>query len=244
MNLQSRRIYLKNAFNVRDIGGYGTRDGGLVKWNLLFRADGLSALDGADWQLLRERNIKTILDLRSLSETKTLGYAVPEDMTYAHCPLQREDIDVRDPLAGARNAFGRSLTQGYLGMVGENTDLLAAALAQVTQGLERGAVLFHCTAGKDRTGVLAAVILYLLGVYDEDIVADYQVSYTYNKKGVNLLLKDMPQMEKIRPFLYSAPETMETLLDYFKEVDMEGILKENGYTEEKTELLRRSAISG
>lgn len=61
-------------------------------------------------------------------------------------------------------------------MAGENTGLLAAALARLTASLDDGAVLFHCTAGKDRTGVLAAAVLWLCGAAREDIVADYEVS--------------------------------------------------------------------
>lgn len=141
-----------------------------------------------------------------------------------------------------QNAFGRSLTQGYRSMVGEYTQLLAAALEQVAKGLEKGAVLFHCTAGKDRTGVLAAVLLYLLGAEAEDIIADYQVSYTYNRKGVNKMLEQFPQLEQMKPFLYSNAESMEELLVYLEEVNIRKLLADCGFTDEKTAKLKEFAL--
>lgn len=242
MNQNTRRIYLQNAFNVRDIGGYRAENGKTVKWNALFRGDGLCALTPEEWTQLEDRGIRTVIDLRSLSETTTHGYKVPDAISYRHCPLQEEDIHIDNPLASAQNAFGRSLTQGYRSMAGEYTQLLAAALEQVAKGLEKGAVLFHCTAGKDRTGVLAAVLLYLLGAEAEDIIADYQVSYTYNRKGVNKMLEQFPQLEQMKPFLYSNAESMEELLVYLEEVNIRKLLADCGFTDEKTAKLKEFAL--
>ena len=65
------------------------------------------------------------------------------------------------------------------------------------EGLSKGPVVFHCTAGKDRTGVLAAILLLRLGVDEEDIIADYQVSFTYNRRGMNQLLARYPEMQAL-----------------------------------------------
>ena len=74
-------------------------------------------------------------------------------------------------------------------MIGEDAALAGQAAWAVMEGVTQGAVVFHCTAGKDRTGVLAAMLLLLLGVAEEDIIADDQVSFTYNRRGVNQLLE-------------------------------------------------------
>lgn len=94
--------------------------------------------------------MRTVLDLRSLAEIETGRDAVPEGVEWYHCPLQREQIDAKDITGSAERAFAGSLTDGYLNIVKTNGALLASAVRQLIAGLEKGAVLFHCTAGKDR----------------------------------------------------------------------------------------------
>ena len=200
MGQHIRRLRLGCIHNVRDLGGYGTEHGGITRWNTIYRAGNLSQADAADWSILQEAGIKTILDLRSSSEVSSQPDQAPEDIQWFHMPLQTEQIDVDNLSESAKQAFEKSLKEGYLVMAGQNATMLAAALKKLTDCLNQGAVLFHCSAGKDRTGVLASVILYLCGVDPEDIVADYQVSYTYNQKGLNQLVKHMPGYEQISLF--------------------------------------------
>lgn len=233
-----KRIILTNAFNVRDLGGYTGEDGNITKWNQLIRSDGISKLNEQDWDILVKKGVRTVIDLRSISETKMQPDVVPSAVTYVHCPLQKEDLDINNPTKSVANAFSKSLTQGYQSIVCDGIDLLVNALKQVIRGLESGAVLFHCSAGKDRTGVLAAVLLYLLGVEDEDIIADYQVSYTYNRRGINEAAKSLPNYEDFKMFLYSNPEYMETLLAYFGETDLSKTLYEAGLQKKEVKRLK------
>lgn len=137
-------------------------------------------------------------------------------MEWYHCPLQREQIDAKDITGSAERAFAGSLTDGYLNIVKTNGALLASAVRQLIAGLEKGAVLFHCTAGKDRTGILASCIFTLCGISQEDIVADYEVTYTYNKKGMNRLLRmlDEETRGRMEPLMRSDAESMERLLAF------------------------------
>ena len=182
MEQHIRRLRLNHVANVRDLGGYEA-DGGMIRWNMLDRAGDLSGADEGDWERLKAVGVRTILDLRSASELRVKPDRPPQGISWYHLPLQTEEIDLEHPADLAGLAFLKSLRESYVIMAGENTGLLAAALARLTAALDDGAVLFHCTAGKDRTGVLAAAVLWLCGAAREDIVADYEVSHTYNQGG-------------------------------------------------------------
>ncbi len=227
-----RRFRLEHAGNIRDIGGYEAEDGKATRFGCLLRGSGLHNLDAAEWRKLTDYGVRTVLDLRSLAEIEMNGDNVPEGVEWFHCPLQRSQIDNKDISASAAKAFKGSLTQGYLDMVTENGDLLAAAVKQLIAGLEKGAVLFHCSAGKDRTGVLASTILYLCGVSDEDMIADYEITYTYNKKVLECMLETMDpeSAEKMRPYLYSRAENMEAQVKNYHELGLEQHLKQYGVT--------------
>lgn len=233
-----RRVKLERAYNVRDLGGFQTENNETTKWNLLFRSDNLSHLTKRDWSILVEYKIRTIVDLRSSSEVRLQSYCVPEGITYFHSPLQKEEVNLSESLESAGNAFTKSMMEGYLSIIDTCTEELAKTLCLITEGLEQGAVLFHCTAGKDRTGVVAAVLLYLLEVSKEDIIADYQVSYTYNKNGINTMMKKIPQYEQLKHLLYSNPEDMEELLIHMEQISLTKKLSEYGFDASHTALLK------
>lgn len=233
-----KHLILPHAFNVRDMGGIVTESGKAVRWNRLFRADALSALEGEEWQTLYEKGIRTVVDLRSFSETETFPDRVPDGIAFFHCPMQEENLDIHHLDKGAAAAFRRSMSECYADMVRKTPKLLCTALHTVKTGLENGAVIFHCTAGKDRTGVLAAVILTVLGAYDADILADYEVSNTYNRNGLHRILESLSNYEEMLPMLSSAPEHMEALLQYFRENDLCRILAENGFSAADCDALR------
>jgi protein-tyrosine phosphatase len=169
-----RLIPLEGCFNFRDLGGYRGAGGRQVRWRTLFRADGLARLTPADLDQLRGLGLRTVIDLRTADEITARGRIDLEhpELAYHHLPM----IDVlppadelphwSDPLFVARQ---------YQGM------LRSGALA-VTRALELLAdeksypVAYHCMAGKDRTGILSALVLELLGVAEEEIVGDYALS--------------------------------------------------------------------
>lgn len=129
-----RRLRLQHAFNVRDLGGYETSGGSYTRWNVLYRADGLSGLDDKEWNILKEAGIRTVIDLRSKSEAQEQPEQVPEPIQYYHCPLQEEQISMGDIEASALAAFTQSLDEGYRMMVKNNGSLIAAALRTLIGG--------------------------------------------------------------------------------------------------------------
>lgn len=237
-----KHLILPHAFNVRDMGGIVTKSGRAVRWNRLFRADALSALDAEEWQVLYQKGVRTVVDLRSLSETETFPDRVPSGIALCHCPMQEENLDIHNLDEGAAAAFRRSMSECYADMVRKTPHLLCTALHTVKTGLRDGAVIFHCTAGKDRTGVLAAVLLTILGAYDADILADYEVSNTYNRNGLHKILESMPNYEEMLPMLSSAPAHMEALLQYFRDNDLFAILAENGFSQADCAELRELVL--
>ena len=238
-----KHIPMDGPQNFRDLGGFLTASGQVVAWNRLYRADGLSGLSEGDIAWFRRLNIRTIMDLRSTAEQAARPDRVPEGVRFCSCPMMREQGSGEQP--GSASAFLQSLKVGYLAMIRDGAPLVGSAVNAVLDGLEQGAVVFHCTAGKDRTGVLAAVLLLLLGVSEEDITADYEVSYTYNARGVNRAVAQVPQL---KPYLeqagedsvlHSNPKNIRAVLDELNAGTISGLLKAAGVSPERQSRLRR-----
>lgn len=168
-----RVIAFTNVFNVRDLGGLRTADGRRVRRGMVFRADGVDRLDGEDLEVARALGLRTVIDLRTPGELERRGGFPVEHLPvdWHHLPLiasmwSEEELAT----TGGAAAF---LQDRYLDMLVEG----AGSIARVVELAADGApVLFHCAAGKDRTGVVAAVLLGLLGVSHEDIADDYHLS--------------------------------------------------------------------
>lgn len=170
---QERFVGLQGCFNFRDLGGYRTTDGGRLRWQLLYRSGGLQRLTDPDVAVLRRRQLRTVVDLRSPGEMQRMGSA-PSDLGATVV-----GASMTQALPGAAEAASWSdpeqVAAHYLGMLQAAAPAVTTALEALSQpGALPG--VFHCTVGKDRTGVLAAVVLGALGVTDDDIVTDYTLS--------------------------------------------------------------------
>lgn len=228
-----KRLKLEHAYNVRDMGGIETADGRITRWQRLYRSDSLHGLLPQEWKRLEDAGIKTVIDLRSSAERARCKETPPDSIKSIHCSMQKDRLPDQneDEVTAARKAFGGSLTTGYRSMLLDTPHLLVCALKQVVCGLEKGAVLFHCTAGKDRTGVLAAALLFLLGADSSDIVAEYEVSYTYNRRGFFRFQDTMPNFKDLQPLLFSDAENMEQLVAFFKEINLADYLAKHDFSD-------------
>jgi protein-tyrosine phosphatase len=172
-----RLVPLDGAFNFRDLGGYRGAGGSLTRWGLLFRSDTLHELTPSDVDRLRSMGLATVIDLRTPGELERTGRGLlgPEPIGYRHLSVIGEGPGgdaVGEAMAGPSVD---DLTARYLWYL----EVGAAALAEALTLLGEAAnypLVFHCAAGKDRTGVLAALVLDLLGVEPEVIVADYVIT--------------------------------------------------------------------
>jgi protein tyrosine/serine phosphatase len=187
-----RRIALERAFNFRDLGGYPAESGQTVRWGLVYRADGIHRIEGADLARVAALGIRTVLDLRTRGELTDHGRVRTESMnaTYHHLPLL-ENVWERD-LLGAEHDAVEFLAGRYVAMLDVGADSIVTALAAIADS-DRLPLVFHCSAGKDRTGVLAAVLLSVLGVSDDDIAADYALSRAAMREMAEWVRTERPE---------------------------------------------------
>jgi protein-tyrosine phosphatase len=171
----TRDIALVDTFNLRDLGGYPTADGRRVRWRRLFRGAGLQRLTGADLETVRALGLVTAIDLRTAGELETRGRYPSEvlPVTFHHLPMIDAIWDLTD--LDPDEAPEHYLVARYREMLVEGSATIAETMRILSRPEELPAV-FYCAAGKDRTGVLAALVLDALGVEPASIVADYHLS--------------------------------------------------------------------
>ncbi len=212
----ARKLPLSGCVNFRDLGGYRTADGRQIRWRTLFRADGLTRLDADDCAQLADVGLVTVIDLRTVDEVEQRG-RFPEDafeVEYHHLPLTDvlpppEDLQRYDEPIFVTSRYRQLFTEG------------SPSLARAVEVLaEPGALpaVFHCSAGKDRTGILAALVLGFLGVPHDVIVDDYALS----AEGMVALMARLKaeyadaaeEVERYAPAVTAvSPRTMEAFLD-------------------------------
>ena len=157
---------LDGAYNFRDLGGLPTADGRCVRRGLLYRSDTLQALTPQDVAFLRDTlTIRLVIDLRLFEEASEEGRGLlssVDGLTFVNTPLEMASLEGVSPNDVMRHLYSRCLASGSLPVAVER---IAEHAGSPT--------IFHCAAGKDRTGIVAALVLDLLGVTDEAIVEDY-----------------------------------------------------------------------
>ena len=173
--MTERRVALTGPVNFRDLGGYPTSDGRTVAWRRLYRSDSLHHLEPEDGPLLHERGVVTAIDFRADDELDRIGIGrLGElDIRHVHLPtVDRALHTVRPPDYDPPS----TAAEIYVIMMRSGAAAYAAALRALVEPGALPAVYF-CMAGKDRTGVFSAIVLGLLGVADDDIVADYVLTH-------------------------------------------------------------------
>lgn len=199
-----RVLPLEGVYNVRDLGGYSTNDGRQTIWKKLFRGGDLNHLTETDLKYLEKLNLHTYIDFRSLREYEAAPDKIVSTLTeYAWIPVNAGDIGMLASLTPEK--IPEIMPDAYRFMVRECQDkfreffrLLAIA--------ERSPLLFHCTAGKDRTGIAAALFLSAVGVNKETILEDYLLSAKYIKGKYDAILQKFPILA---PLLTVKPEYLE-----------------------------------
>ncbi|MEM7543692.1 MAG: tyrosine-protein phosphatase [Pseudomonadota bacterium] len=175
-----RDIHFDGAKNVRDLGGLSTGTGRLIKQGLIIRSDGLGRLTGADLERVRNMQLGSVVDFRFASERQNNPDRLPTPQPRTHLISFIPDGSIelfRKTNEGDLTPENAHLMmcQNYAGIAKNHAPLLREFLDLISDA-ENLPCLFHCTSGKDRTGVMAALLLRLLGVPMEDIVEDYVLS--------------------------------------------------------------------
>ncbi len=167
-----RSITFELVFNVRDLGGLPTGDGGTIRKGVLFRGDGVHRLAGDDLERARGLGLRTVVDLRTVAEIERGRFPVDQHpVDWVHLPILHA-LWSEDELVATVGAVD-FLRERYLEMLVSGGPSLARLVELTAAGTP---LLFHCAAGKDRTGVAAAVLLGLAGVPADEIAADYHAT--------------------------------------------------------------------
>lgn len=213
----SRILPIKGGYNFRDLGGIPTKDGRTIKRNLLFRTDELSNLQSTDLELLANLNIQTVVDFRTDFERSQSIDKVPTT-----CKNQIH-LDI---LAANMNAFMAEIQKGitdfkpflmqfYKEMVLSDDAIKEyAAFFKVLENTDNSSIIYHCTAGKDRTGVATALILEALNVDWDEIESDYLLSNEFLKTKYQTYISQNPALADV--FLVQ-PAYLKTAFDAINE---------------------------
>lgn len=214
-------IPFETACNFRELGGYEAMDGRHVKFGLIYRGVALShRMSQADKDKIASMNLKYILDLRAAGEAELDPDFVPEGVRHERiCGLW---VDENTEFDFSPGAIEKSMSQ----MTGDPAEMLMdfyrgmplknkafkALFKELSEG--NAPLLFHCSAGKDRTGTAAILILLALGVDEETAIADYLLTNVYRKAIID------KELEKAKKMFPDDPQMME------RYAGKEGVLKE------------------
>ena len=168
-----RHLDWEGCFNARDLGGLRTRDGRVTQFGRIMRADSLDGLTAAGWAALVADGVRTIVDLRNDDEIGADVAPRPVDVATVRVPLDVSDDREFWSVWGSGPQFGTPLYyRPHLERFPERSAAAVAAIARARQG----AVAFHCSAGRDRSGQIALLVLALAGVEPDEIATDYALS--------------------------------------------------------------------
>ncbi|WP_231929632.1 tyrosine-protein phosphatase [Micromonospora inositola] len=226
-------------FNFRDVGGHTGHDGRTVRRGRLYRSDSLHRIDETDREAFTALGVRTVIDLRRPAEVERDGRVPAYDgLTYRHIhPEHRDWAEIRyDPA----QSLARYLADRYADLAQTGTAGLAEAVGLIADSAT-APVVVHCVAGKDRTGIVCALTLAVLGVADADIATDYALSTEASARFSAWAAATTPAAEQLPPpFLASPAEAMTLFLTELRAGygSVEGYLRHAGITDAQLAALR------
>ncbi len=241
---QGRRRVLgwEGCLNSRDLGGYATTDGRETRWGEVVRSDRLGDLTDAGQAALMAHGIRTIIDLRRPNELRLYPNPFADPAHLGGHGITYVNISLVDPGTGSREHFA-TLADDYIDML----DTFAPSIAQIMAAIAdapAGGVVIHCMAGKDRTGIVSALLLDLVGVPRETIGADYALTAECLRPAEEAWLADGPgtRAEREALLIKYAP-TAAVILAALAHLDAqyagtEAYLRKHGVTEDQIRRIR------
>ncbi len=223
---RDRFVQLPTAVNLRDIGGYRTLDGRQVRSGLVYRAGSLADLSIADQQGLVDLGLRNVIDLRTPKELEQRPDRLPRALQpgWVHVPVYVENnsSEFVKRMVLHRGRVDRALAEGYCELIDRRAHVFGDILTRFSQpdGLP---VLVHCTAGKDRTGIVVALLLLALGVPERDVVADYSFTNHHAVEIRRASDHDMSRLKRIgfseaaiQPLVVADPDNMRSMLAHLR----------------------------
>lgn len=209
-NCDMRRLPLEYGYNTRDLGGYCT-DKGVTQFHRFIRSSDISRLTKQDLDFLYDYGVRTVIDLRSPYERELARDASLSDSRFetVFYPFMTSDMPADATKANTEAIRNFTLGDFYIGLVKEHD--LVKGLLQLIASKQSG-ILFHCSAGKDRTGVTAMLLMAIAGCAEDDILTDYQRTFYYliedpqvkpmlQQDTMHLMHSDLKDIEKVYRYI-------------------------------------------
>jgi len=220
-----RLVPFEGTFNFRDLGGYSTSNGGRVTWGRIFRSDNLTNLTLNDHQLFSRMQIRLVCDFRSRAERERSPNKLPRDaaLQSLHLPMMLGSLDAVEAMERIKRNDLEWLTpeymlDGYIKILEESADKWAVVFNRLLEPEPR--LVFHCSAGKDRTGICAALILLALGVPEKVVMKDHALSNEYLKAFLPKVYSYFESLgldtQRLTPYLTAPQEAMRAVLDHIR----------------------------
>ena len=209
-----RLLPVEGAYNVRDLGGYTATENKTVKWGKVIRSGDLNLLTENDLVYMAALPLKTFIDFRDYVEVAQAQDQRPASLiNYYNFPIETGNIvEISDFTKITEETAPKLLVEGYKRIV-KNNQSVFRQFFEVLQNSETTPLLFHCSAGKDRTGLGAALFLASLGVDRELIIEDYLLSNDYLEDKYAEMIAAYPVikpvMEVRREYIEAAFETID-----------------------------------
>ncbi|MDJ0688358.1 MAG: tyrosine-protein phosphatase [Xenococcaceae cyanobacterium MO_188.B32] len=204
-----RHLPLTGCLNLRELGGYATADGKLTRWRTLLRGDSLHKLSLESQQAIIDYGVKTIIDLRTISEVNKKPYILSSspEIGYFNLPLLEED---NFPQLWAK----KTLFKHNCFMLEERSPQIKEILSVIAT--QQTAFVIHCAAGKDRTGIIIALLLAIANVPVATIAQDYALSEKY-VSPLYATIQEQAIEEGFAHILLSPPEAIIDTFNYLDE---------------------------
>jgi protein-tyrosine phosphatase len=213
-----RHLTLEGTPNFRDLGGYKTSDGQYTRWGLIYRSGVLTYLTPADYTYLDQLHIHIVCDFRTDSENKVAPETwIPgSDVEQLHLAIgasnKNQSLSMQKLFAGnpTPEELRQRMMKVYGGLAFEGTPAFATLFDHVEH--DPLPVLYHCTAGKDRTGLFSAFLLLTLGVPEKTVLADYALTNVYLQEGGQAAMKKMMHAAADPSFAHLSPADRAVLM--------------------------------
>ncbi len=250
-----RLLRWEACLNARDVGGYPTLDGGITRWRALIRSDTLCRLTPAGRAALLDYGVRTVIDLRFPEEVARDPHPFATQppqappVLYRNLPVNAGRDPAYDVALSRAFATAETLDQLYRIELDANVRGLASIAAAVARA-PAGGVVVHCHAGKDRTGIVTALLLSIAGVPDEVVAEDYALSAVnlagLTREWLESVTQDPQERARLARRTVPRPEVMLATLDYLRARygGAEPYLLAGGATLDDLAALRRRLIDG
>lgn len=200
IKVAEKHIALDGAFNLRDLGGYITKDKKSIKQGMIFRSDDLASLSESDLDYIESFHLSSVIDFRSQEEIKAANDKYLENVKfhqYSIVPAQISVGSMDEVLKMTKEQADEYMRDVYRLLVSETCSNQYRNFFKILQSESQKSVLYHCSAGKDRTGMATVFILYALGVDMKTILKDYMWSNELLTKKYEKQITKHPHLEAL-----------------------------------------------